>query len=1066
MTDQDYYHALFAAAGDAMVVCEDDGRAIDCNQAATALFCCTRAQLLGTTPVDWSPPLQPDGSDSAQRAAEVFARVRSGQAASFEWVSRRLNGSLVHTEVSVRRVAQGGRTLSIVIARDVSERHQLLATIQDREHRLHTMLEHAVDALFIADQHGAYQYVNQAAVNMLGYSRDELLRMAIPDLVAPDELAEVLTDFAGLLQGHPVASETHLRHRSGRLVPVELRAALLPDGRPFGSCRDISERLQAQRQLHESEGLFRNLFEQAPLPYQSLDMGANILTVNNAWLRLMGETRLEDVVGKSITEYLDDESLPTLAENFPQFVRSGSVQGPVFDVRSRDGALRRVMVTGRIGYDAQGNARRTHCILNDITERALVDAQRQEALAFLNAAFEQSPAGILIADAPDVRIRLANAAALGIRGAEAGSLTCIDVLEQARNWQTRRPDGTPYLPEDLPLSRAVLRGETTHGEEIVVRTEAGEDRWVLANAAPIRRDGVITSGIVVFHDITAQKKAQAELNLYARIFANSGEAIVITDQNNLIVAINPAFTRLTGFELQDLIGQNPRVLASGRTAPDTYRSLWSHLNNADFWLGELWDRHKDGTEHPKSAAISAIRDEHGAITHYMASCVDITERKAAQERVEYLARHDVLTGLINRHDLEVRMEQALRFALRDGTKLAVLFIDLDRFKTINDSLGHHTGDRLLAQVAPRLLASVRDSDIVARLGGDEFVVVLTDLASATDVTSVANNILRHVAEPYKVDGHTLNSSTSIGVSIFPQDGQDTGSLMKAADTALYHAKAQGRNNVQFFTASMNANVQERLTLERDLREALQQHQLSVHYQPQVRAADASVCAVEALARWQHPTLGMVSPLKFIVIAEECGLIDELGQWVLDEACRQLAAWHAMGWRHLRMAVNLSAHQMRSSGLIDMVRATLARHGLVGANLELEITESVAMADPERAIGQLQQLRELGVALAIDDFGTGYSSLAYLKLLPIQTIKLDRAFVRDIESDENDAAISAATLALAHSLGRAVVAEGVETQGQCEFLRRHHCDVLQGYLFGRPEPAAIWTGHWSKQPALV
>jgi EAL domain-containing protein (putative c-di-GMP-specific phosphodiesterase class I) len=297
------------------------------------------------------------------------------------------------------------------------------------------------------------------------------------------------------------------------------------------------------------------------------------------------------------------------------------------------------------------------------------------------------------------------------------------------------------------------------------------------------------------------------------------------------------------------------------------------------------------------------------------------------------------------------------------------------------------------------------------------------------------------------------------VSVFPQDGLDTTSLMKAADTALYHAKAQGRNNVQFFTASMNADVQERLLLERDLREALRERQLSVHYQPKVRASDTSVCGVEALARWQHPTLGMVSPVKFIVIAEECGLIDELGQWVLDEACRQLAAWQALGWRHLTMAVNLSAHQLRAPGLVAMVSATLARHSLTGADLELEVTESVAMADPERAIGQLQQLRALGVRLAIDDFGTGYSSLAYLKLLPIQTLKLDRAFVRDIETDENDAAISAATLALAHSLGRNVVAEGVETEGQRQFLRRHHCDVLQGYLFGKPESAATWTGRW-------
>ena len=1059
MTAPSYYHALFTAAGDSMVVRDEAGRAVDCNPAACALLACSREQVLGTTPLDWAPPLQPDGRASADHVAEVLGRVHAGEAVSFDWVSRRLDGALVHTEVTVRCLIQEGRTLHFAISRDVTEREQLLAAVQERERRLHTVLEHAVDALFIADQRGAYQYVNQAAVDMLGYTREELLSMAIADLVETEELAGVLEDFAGLLQGKQVAVETRMRHRSGRLIPVELRAALLPDGRPFGSCRDITERVQAQRQLQESEERFRNLFEMAPLPYQSLDMGANILTVNDAWLRLMGETRREDVVGKCITDYLVESSLQTLAENFPQFVKRGSVAGPVFDVQARDGAVRRVVVTGRIGRDAQGNPQRTHCILSDITERWQSEVQREEALAFMQAAFEQSPSGILIADAPDVRIRLANAAALGIRGADAAALTDIEVQAHADRWHALRLDGTRYPPQDLPLSRAVLRGETTHGEEMVICNDAGENRTVVVNAAPIWREGAIASGIVVFHDITEQKKAQAELHLYARIFANNGEAIVITDQNNCIVAINPAFTRLTGFEIDELRGQNPRVLASGRTPAETYRSLWSHLSETDFWIGELWDRHKDGSEHPKSAAISAIRDEHGVVTHYMASCIDITERKAAQEQVEYLARHDVLTGLINRHDLESRMEQALRFALRDGSKLAVMFIDLDRFKTVNDSLGHHVGDRLLAQVAPRLLACVRDSDIVARLGGDEFVVVLTDLAAALDAASIAGSILQSLAEPYLVEGHTLNSSTSIGVSVFPQDGSDTGSLMKAADTAMYHAKAQGRNNVQFFTASMNAEVQERLLLERDLRVALRERQLAVHYQPKVRAADASVCGVEALARWPHPTLGMVSPVKFIVVAEECGLIDELGEWVLNEACGQLAAWHALGWHHLTMAVNLSAHQLRAPNLVAMVSATLARHGLAGPDLELEVTESVAMADPERAIGQLQQLRALGVRLAIDDFGTGYSSLAYLKLLPIQTLKLDMAFVRDIEIDENDAAISAATLALAHSLGRSVVAEGVETEGQRQFLRQHHCDVLQGYLFGRPESAATWTARW-------
>jgi predicted signal transduction protein with EAL and GGDEF domain len=348
---------------------------------------------------------------------------------------------------------------------------------------------------------------------------------------------------------------------------------------------------------------------------------------------------------------------------------------------------------------------------------------------------------------------------------------------------------------------------------------------------------------------------------------------------------------------------------------------------------------------------------------------------------------------------------------------------------------------------------VRESDIVARLGGDEFVVVLTALGDDMDAAPVVDKILRALSDPYAIEGAVLHSSPSIGIAIAPNDGQDGASLMKNADTAMYHAKARGRNNAQFFTAVMNAAASERLALENDLRQAMQEGLLSLHYQPQVRAADGRCFGVEALVRWRHPERGDVSPLQFIPIAEESGLIDILGTWVLEEACRQLGAWRRAGIGGLRMAVNLSAHQLRTQSLVRRVADALERHGLKGEDLELEITESAAMENPECAIDQLQALRELGVQLAIDDFGTGYSSLAYLKRLPIQVLKLDRSFVRDIEIDRSDADISAASLALAHNLGLKVVAEGVETPGQRDFLVRHGCDYLQGYLYSRPLPAA-------------
>ena len=554
----------------------------------------------------------------------------------------------------------------------------------------------------------------------------------------------------------------------------------------------------------------------------------------------------------------------------------------------------------------------------------------------------------------------------------------------------------------------------------------------------------------------ARKNAETtaeELRRYANAFHSSGEAMVISDRFNHIVNVNAAFTEQTGYSLDEVLGKDPHMLSSGKTPRAVYDDMWRCLQDNGYWNGEIWDRKKTGEIYPKWTSISAIRDADQKVMFYIASYSDISERKANEARIDYLAHHDSLTGLINRYNLENRLDQALLSAHRDGLRVAVMFIDLDRFKTINDTLGHHVGDQLLIEVARRLRDSVRESDIVARLGGDEFIVVLTRITDEMDSAPLGDKILRSLGQSYVFEGKELHSTPSIGIAIYPDDGEDGPTLMKNADTAMYHAKEHGRNNVQYFTQAMNAAASERLGLENDLHQALRNRELHLHYQPQMRARDGRCIGVEALARWRHPLLGDISPLKFIPIAEESGLIEALGNWVLEEACQQLGAWRAEGIEDIRMSVNLSAQQLRAPGLVQSVDAALKRHGLQGSDLELEITESVAMENPERAIGQLQTLRDFGIQLAIDDFGTGYSSLAYLKRLPIQVLKLDRTFVRDIETDPSDAEISAATLALAHNLGLTVIAEGVETEVQRDYLIQHQCDYMQGYLFSRPLPAA-------------
>lgn len=545
------------------------------------------------------------------------------------------------------------------------------------------------------------------------------------------------------------------------------------------------------------------------------------------------------------------------------------------------------------------------------------------------------------------------------------------------------------------------------------------------------------------------EKTAGELRLYANAFDSSGEAMLISDHANRIINVNATFVAQTGYSLEEVRGKNPRMLSSGSTPSAVYEDMWRSLQDEGYWSGEVSDRKKNGEVYPKWASISAIRDEDQTVKFYIASYSDISERKANEARIDYLAHHDPLTGLINRYNLENRLDQALRSAQRDRLCVAVMFIDMDRFKNINDSLGHDIGDQLLIEVGRRLRDSVRDSDIVARLGGDEFIVVLTRIKDEMDAAPIAEKILRSLGQPYNLDGRETHTSPSIGIAVYPRDGEDGPTLMKNADTAMYHVKDHGRNNVEYFTAAMNVIASERLELESDLHQALRNGDLQLVYQPQVSAPDGSCIGVEVLARWCHPRLGDISPLRFIPIAEESGLIEALGHWVLDEACRQLSAWRAAGIAGIRMAVNLSAHQLRAPDFAASVEALLQRHGLTGRDLQLEITESVAMEDPESSIGQLQALRDIDIELAIDDFGTGYSSLAYLKRLPIQVLKLDRAFVRDIETDPSDAEISAATLALAHNLGLKVTGEGVETEAQRDFLLQHRCDFMQGFLFSRP-----------------
>ncbi|MGB4062255.1 MAG: EAL domain-containing protein [Azonexus sp.] len=567
------------------------------------------------------------------------------------------------------------------------------------------------------------------------------------------------------------------------------------------------------------------------------------------------------------------------------------------------------------------------------------------------------------------------------------------------------------------------------------------------------KDGQPLRLIGTSQDISTQHETEAQMQLLASAVQYSGEAILITDVHNNIITVNPAFTRLTGYSAEEAAGRNPRFLSAGRTTPEEYARMWEDITGNGFWQGEIWDRRKDGGIYPKWISISVIRDDEGKILYHIAHFTDVSTERATEERLHHIAHHDVLTGLLNRLSLKGRMDQALASARRDGARVAVMFIDLDRFKVINDTLGHHIGDELLIEVAKRLRESVRDSDVVARLGGDEFVIMLSGVDHTSSVALVAEKLVASVGVSCQIGGFDLYTSPSIGIAIFPTDGCDGETLMKNADAAMYHAKAAGRNNFQFFDAKMNDVALDRLKTEHALRQALARDEFRLHFQPIIEMASGKVAAVEALVRWQHPERGLLAPGSFIGIAEETGLIQPLGEWVLWAACRQLAEFYAAGLSGIKMGINISAIQMRNGNLPVLARGVIEAYNLNPADLIFEITESVAMEQPLETVRILDILHSMGIVVAIDDFGTGYSSLGYLRMFPLKHLKLDRSFVEEIDEDTDGSVICDATIGLAHNLGLKVVAEGVETVEQLEYLRSRGCDLVQGYLFSRPVPAA-------------
>jgi len=691
----------------------------------------------------------------------------------------------------------------------------------------------------------------------------------------------------------------------------------------------------------------------------------------------------------------------------------------------------------------EGRPQQIFCMEVDISQRKVDEQALLEAGANFRQLFERSNDAIVLIEGNSIID--ANPAALRLFRVNAKEdmlgKTLIDFSPSIQ------PSGEASLEADASQSaQNFLEGNRRYEWEFALAD--GHHFWAEILLTSVTLDHQFLS-YAVLRDISARKDTEHTLLMAAQVFENSRDAIAITDGKHRVLAVNQAFISITGYAPAEIVGAELPHPRSPRHEPDFFEQIWTYVADNDHWEGEVRGTRRDGQEYPVWIALTAIRDAGGEIANFMAILSDITDRKRLEEHTRHLAEHDFLTDLPNRLLFLDRLHQALGTARRKQAKVAVMFVDLDRFKGINDSFGHHVGDAVLKEVATRLTGCVRGIDTVSRQGGDEFVVILADIGGADQAGHVAANVMLAVARPVQFESRSISLSVSIGISIFPDDGGDIDTLLKHADVAMYHAKQNGRNVFHFFDPDMNARVAEKVQMEQALRQALERQEFELLYQPEVDMASGMTIGVEALLRWRHPERGLLAPSDFLTVAEECGLIVPIGNWVLSAACQRASTWRNAGF-DVAVAVNVSIVQFTHDDLIGHVDAALAAAGLPPDLLDLEITEDVLMSTHPRASATLEALRQRGVRLTIDDFGTGYSSLSHLRRLPLSKLKIDPSFVGDIVLQPQNADVIGAIIALARSLKLRVIAEGVETEAQLRFLEQQGCDEYQGSYAGMAE----------------
>ncbi len=960
-------------------------------------------------------------------------------AVAFAWLiyrrqQRRL-GNLVHL-----------KTLHLLDLQEQTNRQlqQAYAVLQASEEKLAVTVNSIGDAVIATDADARVTLINQVAQQLTGWTRAQAHGRPLDEIfdIVNKKSRQIVTvpSIAALEHGtiQRLDNDTLLIARDGSECDIADSCAPIRDhnGQVVGSVlvfRNITREYAEQQAMRDSAALIQTILNTVADGIITLRASDSVIeTVNPAIARMFGHAA-QELVGANFSMLIPElGSAPDIEDGQASEEARASGRGREVAGRRKDGSLFPLDIA--VNEMVLGGERHYTCVLRDISARKQAEEER-------NRFFVLSQ-DMLCTLGFDGDIKDMNPAWIQTLGYAKAQLLATPYIELVH------PDDRQTTLAEMD---AVCDGKAMTSFENRYRCQDGSYRWLQWNVTPSIASQLMYG---VARDITERKLTEAsELRINAIAF-ESQESLIITDAHGVTLRVNRAFTEATGYTSEEMLGQTPHLFRSDRYDADFYRTMWKTIRSTGIWQGEIWNRRKDGESYPVWLTISAVKAANGIVTHYVGSQIDMTKRMEAEETIKQMAFYDPLTGLPNRRLLMEQLSQAFASSARSGRNGAVLFIDLDNFKDINDTLGHDSGDLLLQQAAQRLKSCLRAGDIVARMGGDEFVVMLEDLSeqaieAAIQTEAVGEKFLVTLGQPYRLGEHEYRSTVSIGAAMFSDHGQSVEEMLKRADIAMYQAKKAGRNTFRFFNQQMQDAINARIALERQLRQAIECQQFQLHYQIQVDSAQR-ILGAEALIRWLQPERGMVSPAQFIPLAEETGLILPIGQWVLDTACRQLKAWQQDPlMRHLVLSVNVSAKQFRQFDFVSQIHVLVQHHAIDPMLLKLEITESMLLGNVENTIAAMNALKEIGVQFALDDFGTGYSSLQYLKRLPLDQIKIDQSFVRDLAFDSGDQAIVSTIIAIAKSLGMSVIAEGVETQEQRQHLLKKGCTHYQGYLFGKP-----------------